>query len=169
MLEILRDLVETDQKGIPDSEPRVEEVWVTAVFAEVPCARGGKIISFHNKLSNGYCQSCHNELSRSFIIIFCHNDVYLLVMLAAIVVVGVTLYDEYAFHVAKLRQFYTYQDEDGSNAKSKTGPRLEDSMSRKLQKSMIARKQNLDSSRHSNEDFKGISPTAFTTVRYWIH
>jgi len=38
MLEILRDLVETDQKGIPDSEPRVEEVWVTAVFAEVPCA-----------------------------------------------------------------------------------------------------------------------------------
>jgi len=76
-------------------------------------------------------------------------------------------YDDYAFHVAKLRQFYTYQDEDGSNAKSKTGPSLDDSMSRKLQESMNARKQNLDSSRHSNEDFKGISPHSVHDGKIW--
>lgn len=63
-------------------------------------------------------------------------------------------YDDYAFHVAKLRQFYTYQEEDGSNAKSKaTAPKpdMDNSMSRKLQISMDSRKQ-LDASVHSIEE-----------------
>jgi len=59
MFRILTDLVETEEKGIPDSDPRVP-VWVAAVYAEAPCGGGGKIISLHNKLKEDYCQTYHN-------------------------------------------------------------------------------------------------------------
>jgi len=48
MFGILTNLVETDEKGMPDLDPRVA-VWVAAVYAEAPCGGGGKIISLHNK------------------------------------------------------------------------------------------------------------------------
>jgi len=78
-------------------------------------------------------------------------------------------YDDYAFHVAKLRQFYTYQEEDGSNPKSKTtgpNPDMDNSMSRKLQKSMDARKQ-FDTSVHSIEESARINHNSVHGNNVW--
>jgi hypothetical protein len=65
-------------------------------------------------------------------------------------------YGEYAYHVAKLKQFYTYEDDDvKSSSRANKIDKIDNSMTRKLENAMNVRsanKSNLRDEKTGKED-----------------
>ena len=62
-------------------------------------------------------------------------------------------YSDYAYHVAKLKQFYTYEDEDVKVSHVDNRDKIDNSMTRKLESAMNARNhQGVANTKNVNEE-----------------